>query len=81
MFLWFFGYTIIDLKHNYRFSRKTLNNTCICVRKKDNMKYVIIEELVLAVIVYKLDAILLQLKCTYSQGTMKLHWFYNKICN
>lgn len=33
------------------------------------MKYVIIEELVLAVIVYKLDAILLQLKCTYSQGT------------
>lgn len=65
---------MIDLRHNYRFSRKTFNNTCICVRKKkDNMKYVIIEELVLAVIVYKLDAILLQLKCTYSQGTMKLH--------
>lgn len=53
----------------------------LCKEKKDNMKYVIIEELVLAVIVYKLDAILLQLKCTYSQGTMKLHWFYNKICN
>lgn len=45
----------------------------LCKEKKDNMKYVIIEELVLAVIVYKLDAILLQLKYTYSQGTMKLH--------
>lgn len=53
----------------------------LCKEKKDNMKYVIIEELVLVVFVYKLDAIFLQLKCTYLQGTMKLHWFYNKICN
>lgn len=59
MFLWFFGYIMIDLKYNYWFLWKILNNICICVRKKDNMKYVIIEELVLVVIVYKLDVIFL----------------------